>query len=302
MATRLNPAHSAVTSKAWSFAQRVLKPVIRILLRMGFSTEQISQMVRKLSVDVAMEHPEFRPPNRKRAFIAHAAVVTGLSRKEVAKLHELDDLREALASAALNRAVRVLGGWVSDSRYRDPHTGRPLRSLPLKVAKGVSFWQLAREYGGDVPPRSVLDALIQQGAVSRSGQQVELVEPYPAPAHGSDEELEIVGFMLGDVLDTAEYGLRPQSSAPRRMFREWYQPYVPADRVDEARRIIRDETIALGFALEERLASLSHREPKANCSYRRVGLGAYYFDRPSPLPGDYPAPGERQLLPTESGR
>jgi len=265
------------TPRVWAFAARVMQPVIRIFLRMGFSAEQISQIVRKLAVDAAMEHPEFRPSHRKRAFIAHAAVLTGLSRKEVAKLHGIDDLADVLDTRQVDRSVRVLAGWINDGRYRDTGGNRPLASLPLKAASGVSFHQLVREYGGDVPPRSVLDALIQRGAVVRQGKCVELVRDYPTQAGGKEEEMEFIGIMLRDVLDTAEFDLRPDTRS-YRLFREWYQQYVPSEHIGQAQAVIREETMAFGRKLEERLADLAHRAPKANTEYRRVGLGAYYFE------------------------
>lgn len=265
------------TPGVWAFAARVMQPVIRIFLRMGFSAEQISQMVRKLAVDAAMEHDEFRAPNRKRAFIAHAAVLTGLSRKEVAKLQSIEDLADVMDTRQVDRSVRVLAGWRNDARYRDPSGKRPVASLPLKAASGVSFHQLVREYGGDVPPRSVLDALVQRGAVTKQGKSVELVQEYPTQAGGKDEEMEFIGIMLRDVLDTAEYDLRPGVEIPR-LFREWYQRHVPAENVSAAQAMIREETMALGRRIDERLAEFSHRAPKANTEYRRLGLGAYYFE------------------------
>lgn len=286
MSANLNPTRSfsPITPKAWTFVARVMKPLIRILLRLGFSADQISQMARKLTVDAAMEHPEFRPPHRKRAFVAHAAVVTGLSRKEVAKLRDMEDLQEALDSRQVNRSVRVLAGWRNDRRYRDPETDKPLSKLPFKTASGVSFHQLAREYAGDVPPRSVLDALIRTGALTRKGNTIELVRDYPTQAHGPDEELDFIGIMLGNALGTAEFDLRPCIEA-RQLFREWYQAYVPEERLADAKSLIREETMEFGRRLDERLAELAHRAPKANTRYRRVGLGAYYTETDSDIDG-----------------
>jgi len=270
---------AAIPAKAWTFVARVMKPVVRLALRLGFSADQISQFARKLAVDAAMEYPEFRPPHRKRAFLAHAAVVTGLSRKEVAKLYEMEDLQTAATSCQTNRSIRVLAGWRNDRRYRDPETGRPLASLPLKAAKGVSFHQLVREYGGDVPPRSVLDALIRSGAILQHGDTVELVRGFPTRAASKEEEMEFVGIILNDVLNTAEYDLRPGTEEPY-LLREWYQVYVPEDRVQEARELIRAETWKFGCELDERLSELAHRTPRADVRYYRVGLGAFYVQAP----------------------
>src|SRR5690606_18283119 len=245
----------------------------------GVRARPTVQCARRLVVGAALECAEFRPPHRKRAFLAHAAVVSGWSRKEVAKLYEMEDLQTAATSCQTNRSIRVLAGWRNDRRYRDPETGRPLASLPLKAAKGVSFHQLVREYGGDVPPRSVLDALIRSGAILQHGDTVELVRGFPTRAASKEEEMEFVGIILNDVLNTAEYDLRPGTEEPY-LLREWYQVYVPEDRVQEARELIRAETWKFGCDLDERLSELAHRTPRADVRYYRVGLGAFYVQAP----------------------
>ena len=281
MSTTGNPSPSttpaAIPAGAWTFVARILKPVVRLALRMGFSADQISQFARKLAVDAAMEYPEFRPPHRKRAFIAHAAVVTGLSRKEVAKLREMEDLQAAANSCHANRSIRVLAGWRNDRRYRDPASGKPLSPLPLKAAKSVSFHQLVREYGGDVPSRSVLDALIRSGAVIQRDGQVELVRGFPTQAVSKEEEMEFVGIILNDMMQTAEYDLRPGNEAPY-LLREWYQLYMPEERVREARELIRKEAWRFGCELDEKLAELAHRTPRTGTRYFRVGLGAFHVE------------------------
>lgn len=267
-----------VPPKAWSFLLNVMKPVIRIFLRFGFSTDQIHQAVRKLAVDIALEHDEFRPSNRRRTFVAQVAIVTGLSRKEVARLRDMDEVQEALVSARINRAIRVIAAWRNDPRYRDPdHEDRPIQSLPFKSFTGASFHKLAQEYAGDIPVRAVLDTLIESGAVKRQGQSVEMVREFTYEATGQDDELELIGLVLNDVLSTAEYDLRPGTD--RRLLRTWYQAYIPTERVDEAKAMIREKTVAFGRSLDEQLAGMAHHKPRPGVEYRRIGLAACYFEQ-----------------------
>lgn len=263
---------------AWRFLLNVMKPVVRIFLRFGFSTDQIHQVMRKLAVDIALEHEEFRPSNRRRTFVAQAAIVTGLSRKEVARLRDIDEVQEVLVSAKINRAIRVIAAWRNDSRYRDPdRPDRPLQSLPFKSLTGISFHKLVQEYAGDIPARAVLDTLIESGAVKRTGQIVEMARDFTYEATGQDDELELIGLVLNDVLGTAEYDLRP--GADRHLFRTWYQSYMPADRVDDAKAMIREKTVALGRSLDEQLAKMAHHKPQPGVEYRRIGLAACYFEQ-----------------------
>lgn len=141
------------------FAETILRPVIRMLLRFGLSYPEFNQISRKLFVDVAMREPEFRIPRRRRQYKSRVALLTALSRKEVLRLLEakrpVDD--EELQQS--NRAARVLDGWLNDPRYLNDR-GEPL-PLPFKAADGRrSFSQLVAEYSGDIPPRAILDELL----------------------------------------------------------------------------------------------------------------------------------------------
>lgn len=266
---------------AKNFLVRVLTPVLRVLLRLGFSCDEINQANNKIAVDIAMKHREFY--GRKKAFVSHASVVTGLSRKIVTRLWNIDDISEVMGTRLLNRGTRVLCGWQNDPRYRDPEdSSQPIRYLPYQASKGVSFHQLAREYAADIPPRSVHDALLNAGAIKREGNQVELLATHYLPDADSDEIVDISGFLAGDVLGTIEHNLRRDLAvADRRLMREWFQRYVPTSRVPEARAMIGEEAMRFGSRLDERLAEFAHRQPMASETYERVGLGVFYVQEPS---------------------
>lgn len=162
------------------FAETVLRPIIRILLRYGLSYPEFNQVARKLYVDVAMCEPEFRVPRRGRQYKSRVACITGLSRKEVLRLI---DARRPLDDATLrsaNRAARVLDGWVTEARYTDSN-GTPL-ALPFRAANGQrSFSELVQRYSGDIPPRAILDELKRVGACSADNDDaITVLTPYVA--------------------------------------------------------------------------------------------------------------------------
>lgn len=145
------------------FAETMLRPLIRILLRYGLSYPEFNQMARKLYVDIAMHEAEFRIPQRRRQYKARVACLTGLSRKEVLRLLYSKRAVEDPNFSSYNRASRVLEGWWSDERYRNA-AGQPV-SLPFRAAHGRrSFTGLVMEYSGDIPPRAILDELRRAGA------------------------------------------------------------------------------------------------------------------------------------------
>lgn len=267
-------APEAKPESHWNFAVRMFKPIVRVMLRFGFSCDDMAQIIRKLAVDLALEEDEFK--TREKAFTAPASVVTGLSRKEVKKLRELEDIRELVDPQQGNRATRVLDGWLNDLRYRAAD-GTPLARLPIKSSSGVSFRQLVKEYGGDVPPGTVLNALVDHGAVTESDGEVHLIRGYYVPVSGSDELTDNIAAITGDALSTAEFNLRLETEKTR-FLREWFQRYVPVDRLDEAHQLIRQEALIFGEKVDNRLAAIAHPKPLHNVKYKRVAMGIFYAE------------------------
>lgn len=50
---------------------------------------------------------------------ARVSVLTGLHRKEVIRINELDVDSEITLQAQPNRALRVVNGWLTDSEFSD---------------------------------------------------------------------------------------------------------------------------------------------------------------------------------------
>ena len=158
------------------FAETVLRPIVRILLRYGLSYPEFNQVARKLYVDVAMKEPEFRGLRRKRQYKSRVACLTGLSRKEVLRLVDAARPSEDETLRSSNRAARVLEGWITDPRYRGPND-TPL-PLPFRAADGArSFCELVHEYSGDIPPRAVLDELMRVGSCRSINDEIRVVDP-----------------------------------------------------------------------------------------------------------------------------
>ena len=94
--------------------RNILRALIRTLLRNGMSYGEFDQIARKCFVDVAFD--DFTTPKKKQT-ISNVAILTGLNRKEVKKMHELDVDQAEPTSKQYNRIIRVLGGWINDSAY-----------------------------------------------------------------------------------------------------------------------------------------------------------------------------------------
>jgi hypothetical protein len=137
---------------------KLLRPLVRILLRSGMPYGVFADLAKRAYVDVASE--EFRIPERRQT-VSRVAVITGLSRKEVARVRDLASAEASVAAERCNRAARVIGGWLRDARFLDG-SGEP---LPLAMeGEGATFSLLVKEFSGDVPAGAVLDELLHVGA------------------------------------------------------------------------------------------------------------------------------------------
>src|SRR6185312_13657426 len=121
--------------------RHLLTPLVRILLRNGISYLEFAEVARQVFVDVAGR--DFTLPRRKIS-LSRIAIMTGLSRKEVARLaREGNQASRINRDNELSRVGRVLEGWYTDSEFTGPY-GVPLDLKFDDVPRRASFSELVR--------------------------------------------------------------------------------------------------------------------------------------------------------------
>ena len=92
----------------------ILRPLARILLRAGVTWKEVASLGKQVFVEVASA--EFgkggRPTN-----VSRVAILTGFTRREVARLRKVVDNGEASVIRDMNHATRVLTGWYTDDDF-----------------------------------------------------------------------------------------------------------------------------------------------------------------------------------------
>ena len=124
---------------------QLLRPLVRITLRQGLSAEAFEEVVRRVYVDVAEK--DFALAGKKQT-TSRIGVLTGLNRKEVARLKKMPLASEGEGQpSSQNRVERVVSAWLSDARFQD-EKGDP---RPLPFQGDDSFGDL----GGGQPSRNL---------------------------------------------------------------------------------------------------------------------------------------------------
>ena len=256
----------------FSATRRLLRPLVRILLRNGVAHGAFAELTKKVFVDVAFD--EFAPEGKKQT-VSRVSAMTGLTRKEVARLHELQQTDDTSSQARYNRAVRVISGWMNDKRFHDS-AGKPAE-LPVG-GKPHSFDELVRQYSGDIPPRAMLSMLVDSGSVQEIDGKVRLIRLAYVTGKDQAEKLDILGSDVFELISTIDHNL---TAAPERLL---FQRKVSYDNVDPAaltklRKLSARKAQTLLEQLDRQYAAneLEH----GSDSGKTISLGIYYYEKNS---------------------
>jgi len=255
---------------------RLLKPLVRLLLRHGVSFGGFVELAKRVYVELALS--EFGIPGRKPS-ISRAAIITGLTRKEVTRVSQLAPLSDAELQDSYNRAVRVIGGWTRDAAFLD--AGGEPAALPLDGGT-ASFSELVRRYSGDVPARAMLDELLRVGAVAQDAQgTIRLETKAYVPAQTDEEKLAILGIDVADLVTTIDHNLTQPPEASRLQLKVSYDN-LPAEPLPAFRGAAARQAFELLQRLDRELSALDRdANPSVQGTGRmRAGVGIYYFEEP----------------------
>ena len=221
--------------------RQVLRPLVRVLLRNGVDCHSMEEELRRAFVHVAMN--DLVPPGRKPT-ISRAATITGLSRKEVARL-----------------------------------LGEP-RALSLDDPAG-GFPALVKRYSGDMPYRTVLDELVRVGTVEimDDGRARLLARSY-VPMRDDVAKIDILGTDVGHLIETIAHNL-DHSGAEARYQRKVLYDDLPAEYAEQFRVMAAERLQALLEEFDRYLAKGDRGlNPDVPGQGRHLaGVGMFYFER-----------------------
>lgn len=247
-------------------AGRILRPLVRVMLRNGIACGSFEEMVRKAYVEEAFEMAR----HEGKGTISAVSAQTGLSRKEVKRVHELASDDSSTSSQKYNRAIRVISGWMNDARFVSA-AGVP---LPLDMEGGdQSFASLVKHYSGDIPTRAMFDLLQKSGCVEQQDGKVYLVSHAYVPGSDPADVIDILGHDSSELMNTIIHNMSCDKSR-RRFQRKVSTRHLDAAQLDAFRKYAARRSQNL---LEDLDNWLSEHETRSDEDARYVSLGIYYF-------------------------
>jgi len=261
---------------------RILRPLARLLLRNGIPYGEFSDLVKRAYVDSAMT--DFSEGARKQTD-SRAAVMTGLTRKEVKRQRELlaGEQPDARVTRHISRASRVVSGWVQDTAFHDPD-GEPA-GLPFD-GESRSFAELVRRYSGDMTPRAVLDELQRVGVVAPESESglLRLQQRAYVPAGDNEEMLHIFGEDVSDLVTTIDHNLMSRDDGQPPLYqRTLTYNNIPPEEIMRWRAYAAGQSQALLEKLDEWLGPHDRDSSGAQADGQetvRTGVSVFYFEEP----------------------
>lgn len=253
---------------------KLLKPLVRVLLRNGIAFDALSELLKKLYVDVAEN--EFAIPGKKQS-VSRISTLTGINRKEVSRARKLEMLDLSTMTQQYNRAARVISGWIQDPDFKNKR-GDPAE---LSLDQGnASFKALVKKYSGDIPSGAIADELLRVGAIQLSQNgKIKLIQNAYIPENNIDEKIRILGTDICDLIQTIDHNIFTDPDSP------YFQRKVSYNAINEGALPFLRKKLNNGAqnCLEDLNKLLANYDSDTNPEItekgtHRVGIGIYYFE------------------------
>ncbi|MBE9539076.1 MAG: hypothetical protein IMF06_08335 [Proteobacteria bacterium] len=253
-------------------ALKLLRPLVRLLMRHGMAYGTFAEIARKAYVDEGFTEIS---QSGKRPTVSSISALTGLTRKETKRLREINLIGGEASSQRYSRAIRVVSGWLNDSRFQTADGGPAI--LPFESGE-ASFSSLVKEYSGDIPPAAMLSVLESSNTLKSGESGVELLSRAYIPHDTPVDKINILGTDIAELAATIGHNIEfdPQN--------RWFQRKVSniavnKDALPAFRKLSNQKSQEL---LEEYHAWLSAAEIDVNQAGeeepRYVAVGIYYHE------------------------
>ena len=247
-------------------ASKILRPLVRVMLRNGIACGSFEEMVRKAYVDEAY----ILTAQEGKATASAVSARTGLSRKEVKRLNEMPLDDSGSNSQKYNRAIRVISGWMNDSRFlSDEGVPRPLNM----EGDDQSFATLVKDFSGDIPTRAMFDLLHKSGCVEKQGDKVYLISHAYVPGNDPVDVIDILGADTNELMDTISHNMSCEKTQ-RRFQRKVSTGQLASAHVEAFQKYSSRRSQAL---LEDLDNWLTEHESQDDKDARYVSLGIYFY-------------------------
>ena len=250
----------------------LIEPMATLAVAQGAPLAAVQDLVKMAFVDAARRaHPDLQAHGA----VSRISTVTGLHRREVARVMQLD---RAAVPTRRSPASQVFTRWQSDPALKNRKGG----PLPLpRQGPAPSFEALVQAVTRDVHPRSLLDELCRLGLARLDDDTVHLTGDVFVPQADAERMLGYLGNNVGDHLRAAVANV--VSDKPPHFEQAVSADGLSAESLEAFGQIVRTQWQALLAATAPALQQMIDADRAAGrADDGRVRLGLYSYSERSP--------------------
>jgi Family of unknown function (DUF6502) len=252
------------------FLGMVLEPVIRLMLRMGVTWREFSELSKAKFVAIATNDYGIRgrPTNASRV-----AILTGIDRREVAKLRLAGDPPHPRGYQS--KASQLLSAWHHEADFLGPDR-RPA-ALPIE-GDGLTFAELMRRHAPALPLVAMIKELKGAGAIEElaDGRVRPLMRTY-VPVGLPAERLRLWASVISDLASTIEHNFSREDGEPAWFERRALSLSIDRGALPEFRQLLETEGQALLERIDDWLSAHELPDDENDGDAIRLGVGVYHI-------------------------
>jgi len=252
--------------------QRLLRPLVRLLLSHQITYPQLAAMLKSIYVGVAEE--EFQVPG-KRQSDSRINLLTGIHRKDVKRLRaEPEDSNSIPAS--VSTGAQLIAYWLGEPEYQDDN-GAP-RPLSLKPGpNGPSEFDqfVSRVVRQDIRPRVILDEWQRLGVAHLENDCVTLDTGAFTPEKGFEEKVFFFGKNLQDHIAAGTHNVLGHK--PSYFDRSVYYDGLSAASIDELRQLAEVTGMKALTEMNKAALSLQKKDQSSTGPKHRINFGVFNY-------------------------
>ncbi len=255
---------------------RILRPVARAMIAHGVTLAAATEVLKQAFYDAAGDVS----PGESKLTDSRISLLTGLHRKDVRRLKQ--QTSPSTKRSLLNACTLVISYWCTAQLYIDSK-GKPLVLQRAADVQQPGFDDLVRDSRVDLPPATVLDALLREGAISIDSQTgaVQLVQEVFIANPDSEAMISAYEKNLHTHLLAATENLLSGDKDRRNFERAAHFSHLSeasiAELVEESER----RSAQLLSELNRKAMELQNRDRNTAAAKGKFSIGAYVLGRHS---------------------
>jgi hypothetical protein len=262
---------SSGNTAAIEAVQRLLRPLVRLLLAKQITYPYLIGLLKPLFVDVAAK--EFQLAGKQQTD-SRLSLLTGVHRKDIRRLLNEPQI-DLTPPVNVSLGARLIARWSGESDYLDAQAlPKPLPRL-AQADGSPSFERLVSDESKDIRARAVLDEWLRLGLVNLDANDVVRLRTGAfVPEHGLEEKLYYLGRNVRDHIESAVHNVLDET--PPLMERSVYSNGLSQTAIEELAQMAETMGMDMLRAINQKAQELKKTSP-GDIPTNRMTLGIYFY-------------------------